>query len=242
MSVPDVLTPAVPTTRVGRAAALTVRTFLVLAGLLMSGLLPEALVGFPLDVRSTYVSELMAADQPHGFLVRVIDGTGAALVLAALVVLVAAHGLPAHWFGWAVAGSLLVLAVATVGDDVARLDCGISRPACIALEEAGDVSFMHTIHGVTSTVAGFAAFALAVVVLVGRGRTWRAPAAWPVLVPAAVLLGTSGVVAAVGLLGGEPWGLVQRLQLLCVAMLVATSGRHLLEPEPPRAQPRDERP
>lgn len=190
-------------------------TWLAAAAVLYSCWLLELLLPTGLSMTDSYVSELLAGDQPYRWLFRTAD------LLAAGCLLLATRRLP----GRAVVLPLLVLAVATIADTVLALDCAASVDAlCRYREGIGAVSLGHRLHQVTSVITVGSAL-VAAVVLHRRTRRWDAAA---VIV---LMIATSAL--SVVLQNQPGAGVVQRVQLLTVAagLLLgarAVSGRRSL--------------
>ena len=117
-----------------------------------SGMLGEALLGWRLDPRVTLLSELAARDREHRRLFQVLDlGAGSLFVTAGMT----QRKNGSKWLGtW-----LEVFGAATIGDALSPLDYPIShehlRPGHAQKQWTPSVS--HTMHYVTTTVAGVAA-------------------------------------------------------------------------------------
>lgn len=173
--------------------------WLIAAAVLYSCWLLELVLPTGLSFVDSYVSELLADDQPFRWVFRVTD------VLAAGCLLLAARRVRPR----VIAVALVVFAVATIVDTVLSLDCAASVDAlCRYRENVGAVSLGHRLHQVTSVLT----FVGALVAAVGLARHLRRWEAWLV----AGLLATTGVLSAV--LANQPGaGVVQRVQLLTVA-------------------------
>lgn len=190
-------------------------TWLAAAAVLYSCWLLELVLPTGLSMMDSYVSELLAGDQPYRWLFRTAD------LLAAGCLLLAARRLR----GRVVVLPLLVFAVATIADTLLALDCAASVDAlCRYRENVGAVSLGHRLHQVTSVVTVGSALVSAVVLL-RRTRRWDAAAVVGLLVATSAL--------SVVLQNQPGAGLVQRVQLLTVAAglllgALAVSGRRLL--------------
>lgn len=173
--------------------------WLVAAAFLYSCWLLELVLPTGLSMVDSYVSELLADDQPYRWVFRCTDA------LAACCLLLAARRMR----GRLVVAAVLVFAAATLADTVLSLDCAASVDAlCRHREGSGGVSLGHRLHQVTSVLTFVSAMAAAV----GLERSTRR---WDVRVVVA-LLATTGVLSAV--LANQPGaGLVQRAQLLIIA-------------------------
>lgn len=188
------------------------RRWLVAAALLYSCWLLELVLPTGLSFVDSYVSELLAGDQPFRWLFRATD------VLAAGCLLLAARRLRPRL----IRISLVVFAVATIADTVLSLDCAASVDAlCRYRESIGAVSLGHRLHQVTSALTAGSAL-VAAVGLVRRTRRWDAGLV-------AGLLAATGVLSVV-LMNQPGAGMVQRVQLLTVAagLLLAARGRSWL--------------
>jgi hypothetical protein len=173
--------------------------WLAVAALLYSFWLLELALPTGLSVVDSYVSELLADDQPYRWVFRVTDA------LAACCLLFAARRMR----GRLIAVSVLVFAAATLADTVLSLDCAASVDAlCRYREATGSVSLGHRLHQVTSVLTFGSALAAAVG-LARHTRWWHARAV-------VTLLATTGVLSAV-VVNQPGAGLVQRVQLLTVA-------------------------
>ncbi|MEU8374060.1 DUF998 domain-containing protein [Micromonospora sp. NPDC048894] len=212
--------------RTGAAVALVVAAVCyaswLLAPVLNPGLRPV----------QSYLSELAARDQPYHLVFQLGDvttglcATAAGLLLARVVREVPR---PAWW-------GLLVFGVATAVDGgYTSMDCAPSiDDRCARLEEAGELSWRHQAHTVTSSVAvAGALLGLVAVLAVLRGPVRRRAG----LVVAVVLaVGTVGTLVAT--LHPE-WGLGlwQRVQLTGLSgwlLLTAAVARWGPGPERPR--------
>lgn len=196
--------------------------WLVVAALLYSSWLLELVLPTGLSVVDSYVSELLADDQPYRWLFRVTDA------LAACCLVLAARRMR----GRLIIASLLVFAAATLADTVLSLDCAASVDAlCRHREATGSVSLGHRLHQVTSVLTFGSALAAAAG-LERSTRRWHARAV-------VLLLATTGVLSAV-LMNQPGAGLVQRVQLLTVAFGLVlgaraafSAGRSFVEPGRP---------
>lgn len=173
--------------------------WLVVAALLYSFWLLELALPTGLSVVDSYVSELLADNQPYRWVFRVTD------TLAACCLLLAARRI----HGRLIIASVLVFAAATLADTVLSLDCAASVDAlCRYREATGSVSLGHRLHQVTSVLT----FGSALAAAAGLARSTR----WWDATVVVALLATTGVLSAV-LVNQPGAGLVQRVQLLTVA-------------------------
>ena len=197
----------------------------VLAGaVLYSNWLLEMAFTRSLPDADLFISELAAADQPHGEWFRACDLAAAVvLAVAAAAALVAVRG--DRWIraGWWALG---VFAVTTALDSsIWMLVCAPSSDAaCAAREASGTVPIGHQLHLFSSVVGVLAAIAslFAFVVVALRERA-PLPVRRVGLFLLAALIGTSvwttAVVAidsAVGT-GAAEVGIAQRVQLVAIA-------------------------
>ncbi|KOV90070.1 DUF998 domain-containing protein [Nocardia sp. NRRL S-836] len=202
--------------------------WLITAAVLYSCWLLELVLPTGLSVFDSYVSELLADDQPFRWIFRTTD------TLAACCLLLAARGLrrwlpapPGARLGSRLADRLVVVAVvvfavATLANTALSLDCAASADAlCRHREEIGAVSLGHRLHQVTSLLT-FGGALVAFACLERRTPRWDAGVV-------VVLLTATGVLSAV--LADQPGaGLVQRAQLLTIAaglVLLARSRRRV---------------
>jgi hypothetical protein len=194
--------------------------WLAAAALLYSCWLLELVLPTGLSLVDSYVSELLADDQPFRWVFRVTD------LLAATCVLLAARRLRTR----VIAVPLLVFAVATIADTVLSLDCAASVDAlCRYRENAGAVSLGHRAHQLTSVLT----FISALIAAVGLARYTRRWDAWLVV----GLLATTGVLS--GVLANQPGaGVVQRVQLLTVAAGLLLGARRRRWPPSTSAESR----
>jgi hypothetical protein len=181
--------------------------WLVVAALLYSSWLLELVLPTGLSVVDSYVSELLADDQPYRWMFRVTD------TLAACCLLLAVRRMR----GRLIIASVLVFATATLADTVLSLDCAASVDAlCRYREATGSVSLGHRLHQVTSVLT----FGSALAAAAGLERSTRR---WHARVVVA-LLPMTGVLSAV-LVNQPGAGLVQRVQLLTIAFGLLLGAR-----------------
>lgn len=228
--------------RTTRPIVLVPPLLLAVAAVAYSGVLWEALLGFPLSPSASYLSELAALDRPYSALFRALDASTALLVLIALAV---------AWFGrtaaatprsrwvWFSAAGLALFAVGTLADSASPMVCATSvSAACAAGDAAGTLGFGHELHSYTSvtalTGAIVAAVGLAMVTLRARRsapkRAARGSVTWAFLL-AALLVVVTAVVTAYALAGEatgalpEGGGYAQRAQTLLISLLLLTLAR-----------------
>lgn len=146
-----------------------VRNLLLAAAVLYCSLLLEAAAGFPLNVHTSFLSELGARDQSTSLYARALDLSSSVLTL--LAVLLARRSR-------ALAGLLIstaVFAVGTMFDSFSPMDCAPSASeACRANETSGQAGAALVLHEATSTMAGAGTIAMAVfaILLLWRARSW----------------------------------------------------------------------
>lgn len=209
----------------------SVEALFAIAAVLYLGLPMEAVLGFPLDPASSYLSELAAKDQPHGVAFRLADGIGAVLVLVGVTLLSARcappRGAPPRG---AVYGTvtLALFAVATIADVIFPMACATSAdPECARGDAEHTLGLSHQIHLVSSALA-LAAVNVSAVLLsaFATRRRRRAHQGLPValLVLAAVLLVSSVTVSVAALAGATDGalpagaGYLQRVQTVSVCL------------------------
>lgn len=169
-----------------------------------------------------FISELAAANQPHGEWFRGCDLVAAAvLVIAATAALVGGRGDRWSSTGWWALG---VFAVTTALDStVWMLVCAPSSDvACAAREASGAVPLGHQLHQLSSVTGVLAAIvSLSAFVVVDLRQ--RAPGRHVGLFLLAALIGTSvwttvavAIDSATGIGAGEV-GIAQRVQLVAIA-------------------------
>lgn len=130
--------------------------------------LVEPLVGGGLDPVRSYVSELSADGQPWARAFRAGDALSGGLISWWAISRARAASGALAIAGWV---GLAVFGVATVADAAFPLSCTPTHdPACRADEAAGLVPLHHSLHTVTSVVAGFALALATVLLTAGQGR------------------------------------------------------------------------
>ncbi|MDF2560508.1 MULTISPECIES: DUF998 domain-containing protein [Microbacterium] len=144
----------------------------VSAAIAYSGVMWEALAGYPLDPARAYLSELAAENQPTSAVFRSLDALTGVLVLIAMSLhrsrwISAAADVTARWS----AMLLGAFAALTVADSLVPLACaGSADAACAAADAAGTLGLAHQVHAVTSSSALAAATASAVLLALATGR------------------------------------------------------------------------
>ena len=208
--------PSIPALRWVAVAGTTV------GAVLYSNWLLEMVFTRTLPDPDLYISELAAADQPHGEWFRDLDVAAAVVLIVATVA--ALIGVPGgRWSrrGWVALG---VFAVATAVDSsVWRLVCApSSNAACAARESAHTVPIGHQLHWLSSGIVLVAAVVslFAFVVADFRGRT-PAPVRRTGLFVLVALSGTAvltGIAIAIDSADGAGLvGIAQRAELVAFA-------------------------
>jgi hypothetical protein len=181
----------------------------------------EFLLSPGIDVVDGYVSELSARGQPYRLVFSGGDFvTGVLITGVALAALLMLRRRPWSVFGWS---SLLLFGLWATADSLFSMDCAPSiDTACALRERAGQVSFSHEFHSVTSSmVILFGIAALLGLSIAARRYGW-----WPALARWGWLLAVTEAVLSAGTLAlmyfGLWLGLAQRLQIsvLCMGLLV----------------------
>jgi uncharacterized protein DUF998 len=206
----------------------TVVCLAAVAGVTYASFLLESFLSPYLDVIDGYVSELSAVDQPYHLVYSGGDLiTGVLSATVAVIALMTLRRRP-----WAVAGwsALLLFGICAIGDAIFPLDCAPSlETGCALRERAGQVSFSHEFHAVTSSaVITFGTVALFALSMAARRYGW-----WPALARWGRPLAVAEAVFAVATLGlmvttGTWLGLAQRIQIsvLCVGLLIIAWALH----------------
>lgn len=147
------------------------RILFVCAAVAYSGVVWEALAGYPLDPSRAYLSELAAENQPTSPIFRGLDALTGVLVLVAVALTRArwASAAASATVRWS-AMLLGAFAALTVADSLVPLACAGSADAtCAAADAAGTLGFAHQVHAVTSSSALAAATASAVLLALATG-------------------------------------------------------------------------
>ena len=206
-----------------------VRNLLIVAAVLYCSLLLEAAAGFPLDIHSSFLSELGAKDQSTSLYARGMDLSSSVLTLVAVLLSRrAAHR------RWDVAGLLIstaLFAVGTMFDSFFPMECAPSAgEACRSAEGGGQAGTALVLHEATSTIAGAGTIALGVFAVLVLWRCgwggWLSKlvaALGAGVVVTQVWLGT--VVAYETLSGAEVIapGLLQRASTLVTCVMLGTA-------------------
>ncbi|WUJ73297.1 DUF998 domain-containing protein [Kribbella soli] len=201
-----------------------VRNLLLAAAVLYCSLLLEAAAGFPLSVRTSFLSELGARDQSTSLYARAMDLSSSVLTLLAVLLARRSREL---------AGLLIstaVFAFGTMFDSFSPMDCAPSvSAACRASEVNGQAGAALVLHEATSTIAGAGTIAMAVFALIalyrrGWGGWWSkllAVLAGGVLLTQVWL----GSVVAYETLSGQEVaapGILQRVSTLLFCLMLGT--------------------
>jgi hypothetical protein len=205
-----------------------IRNLMLAAGVLYCSLLLEAAAGFPLDVHSSFLSELGARDQSTSLYARGMDlATGVLLLVAVLLARPAARA-QRELTGLLI--STAVFGVGTLFDSFSPMDCAPSASAaCRASEANGQVGVALVLHEVTSTLAGLGSIAMGVFAVLalrrfGRGGPWAKVVA--VLAGAVAVTQTwLGVQTGHDVLTGNELdapGILQRTSVALVSLMLGT--------------------
>lgn len=199
-----------------------------IAGITYASFLLEMFLSPYLDVIDGYVSELSAVDQPYHLVYSTGDlVTGVLSATVAAIALMTLRRRPWAVVGWS---ALLLFGICAIGDAIFPLDCAPSlETGCALRERAGQVSFAHEFHAVTSSsVIMCGTVALFALSIAARRYGWWPVLArwgWPVAVAEAVFaFATLGLMLTTG-----TWlGLAQRVQIgvLCLGLLIIAWALH----------------
>jgi hypothetical protein len=205
-----------------------IRNLMLAAGVLYCSLLLEVAAGFPLDVHTSFLSELGARDQSTSLYARGMDlATGVLLLIAVLLARPAVRG------RWELRGLLISTAtfgLGTLFDSFSPMDCAPSASAaCRAAEANGQEGAPLVLHEVTSTLAGIGSIAMGVfAVLVLRKYGWGGLWGRAVAVLAGAVAVTQtwlGLQTGVDVLTGNELhapGILQRVSVLLVCVMLGT--------------------
>lgn len=170
-----------------------------------------------LDPVNGYVSELSASDQPFHYLFAGSDFLAGAL-MATVGGIVLVRLSPR---GWALTGwlALLGFGVLSIIDSLFAMDCAPnSDTTCALRERAGQVSFSHQFHSVTSTCAVTAGILSLIALTVASRRYGR----WPVIAHWSWLLMVVETVTALATLPlmyfGVLLGVIERIQVTVISV------------------------
>lgn len=191
----------------GFAAAL-----LAIAAITYGSFLLAPFLSPDIDPINSYASELSATDQPYNAVYSAGDGiTGFLTIIAALTALRTLPRRPWTTCGWF---TLALFGLSAIGDAVFPMECAPTLSTTCALRErAGQVSFSHQFHVVTSTGVITMAICSMVVLSLAARRHHR----WPPLARYGMPLAMLDVVVSIATLAtmllGQWLGLVQRVQI-----------------------------
>jgi uncharacterized protein DUF998 len=203
------------------------RNLMIAAGVLYCSLLLEAAAGYPLNVHTSFLSELGARDQLTSPFARAMDLGASVLVLVAAVLARPAARMHRDVHGLMI--STAVFGLGTLFDSFFPMDCAPSASeACRLAEAHGHEGAELVVHEVTSTLAGLGTmavgvFAILVLRRIGWGGRWGRAVA--VLAGAVVVTNTwLGLETGLEVLSGDdlhPPGILQRVAILLVCVLLA---------------------
>lgn len=213
-----------------RAGSRGTGALFAIAAVLYLGLPVEALLGFPLDPASSYLSELAARDQPYSAVFRLTDGLGAVFTLAGVVLLAMRRA--RRRLAACGAAALALFALATLADVILPMECATSAdPECARRDAEQTLGLSHQLHLVSSVLALTAVNVSAVLLAVFATRGRRAVGRRPLLtllVLVAVLLGSSVIISVAALHGAADGtlptgaGYMQRLQTASICLYLLT--------------------
>ncbi|GAA1680383.1 DUF998 domain-containing protein [Kribbella sp. NPDC056951] len=202
------------------------RNLMIAAGILYCSLLLEAAAGYPLNIHTSFLSELGARDQSTSPYARAMDLGASVLVLVAAILARPAARMHRDVKGLMI--STAVFGIGTLFDSFFPMDCAPSASeACRLAEERGHEGADLVVHEVTSTLAGLGTMAIgvfAVLVLrrIGWGGAWGRAVA--VLAGAVFVTNTwLGLETGLEVLSGDdlhPPGVLQRVAILLVCVLL----------------------
>ncbi len=185
---------------------------MAVAGVCYGSWILQFLVNPGLDPVNGYVSELSATDQPYHLLFAAGDFLSGVLITA-VAAMVIHRWRPRAWelAGWI---ALLTFGVFSVADSLFGMDCAPnSDTTCALRERAGQVSFAHRFHSVTSVLVVTAGI-LSLILLTIAARRYRE---WPVIARWGWALTVVETVAALATLPlmylGLILGVVERVQV-----------------------------
>lgn len=212
---------------------MTIRALLLIAAVTYAGVPWEAVVGFPLDPSSSYLSELAAADQPYGLLFRALDASTGALVFGALA-LRSRTGSSSSRFARGAVVALAVFSGLTILDASSPMACATSTSdRCAAADAANTLGLAHQIHSVSSAGALVAVVASGVLLAfaVASDRTRFRPIGREMVfaIVGALIAATVLVTVLAMLSAGEGklldgGGFAQRAQVLLISAYLVVFG------------------
>ncbi|RLU99476.1 hypothetical protein CTZ27_15065 [Streptomyces griseocarneus] len=212
-----------------RHGRLAVALLLALSAVLYAAWLAESLLDTGEDPVRTYVSELAAGQQPYHALFQATDlASGLCALLAGVLAL-----LYIERRRWSVTGfaALAVFGADTAVESRCPLTCALAGdPACTALDAAGRLPTVDTVHAVTSAVAVVSAITalLALTAAARGGLPWPLLARFGPRLNVALFaagLWVGGAVIAFNVRQVNLWlGLAERVQLSLISAGVLVVG------------------
>lgn len=188
-----------------------------LAGVTYASWILQFVLNPGLDPINGYVSELSATDQPFHFLFSAGDFLSGLLTISLVGVLLRA----VRPRGFAFAGWLAMVAFGgfSIADSLFAMDCAPnSDTTCALRERAGQVSFAHQFHSVTSVLVVISGIISLIALTIAARRHRR----WPVIARWSWLLLLVETVAAVGTLPlmyfGVLLGVIERVQVTVISI------------------------
>jgi hypothetical protein len=202
------------------------RDLMIAAGVLYCSLLLEAAAGYPLNIHTSFLSELGALDQSTSLYARAMDLGASVLVLVAAVLARPAARIHRDVRGLMISTALFGLG--TLADSFFPMDCAPSASdACRFAEKHGHEGADLVIHEVTSTLAGLGTFAIGLFTIlvlrrIGWGGFWGKAVA---VLAGGVSLTNAwlGLETTLEVLSGDdlhPPGLLQRTAVLLLCVLL----------------------
>lgn len=181
----------------------------VSAGALLysSGILIEALLGWPIDPRRGQLSELAAKDSPHRRAFVNLDLLSGAFCIAGGVASGRNHDRSRARREQRLAGSLILFGCATLADAFSPLDTAISNDAPRRATAVPTRSLSHRVHAVTSGLASLGMVGVCVEQI--RERSAAGPALGGGLGEVTLAAMAGGLLSSV--LPKAPAGIIQRM-------------------------------
>ncbi|MYS82525.1 DUF998 domain-containing protein [Embleya scabrispora] len=200
----------------------------IVGGLAFSSFVTDLPSRSRLSMMGSYVSELSVAGRPASGRFRATDivaGTGIVLLAAAL-----ARRMPPGRRRWSGCCALAAGGLASIVDGLLPMACAPSVDArCRARHRTGVVTQVADPH-VVSSLAGFSALILGILLVAMIVRRLPAPGPWQRSGPiVAVLLATLGAAeVALGMNDTYGVGLLERIQILIISGWLCAAGVFLL--------------
>ncbi|TDD49744.1 DUF998 domain-containing protein [Kribbella antibiotica] len=203
------------------------RNLMIAAGVLYCSLLLEAAWGYPLNVHTSFLSELGARDQETSLYARAMDLGASVLVLIAFILARPAARMHRDIRGLMISTALFGLG--TLADSFFPMDCAPSASeACRIAEKHGHDGAELVIHEVTSTLAGIGTIALGIfTILVLRRIGWAGRRGRAVAVLGGAVSLTNawlGIETSLEVLSGDDLhlpGVLQRVAITLACILLA---------------------